>query len=64
MKTARRAVQVRRLRGRLLAVVLLVLWLLGFFVARIGDIVHLLLVLAVIVVLYNLFVGRGRGTTV
>jgi uncharacterized protein DUF5670 len=46
------------------AVVLLVLWLLGFFVARIGDIVHLLLVLAVIVVLYNLFVGRGRGTTV
>ena len=47
-----------------IAAVLLVLWLLGFFVARVGDVVHLLLVLAVIVVLYNLFVGRGRGTAV
>ena len=47
-----------------IAAVLLVLWLLGFFVVRVGDIVHLLLVLAVIVVLYNLFAGRGRGTAV
>ena len=44
--------------------VLLVLWLLGFFVARIGDLVHLLLVLAVIVVAYNFIVGRGRGAGV
>jgi hypothetical protein len=36
-----------------IAVVLLVLWLLGFFVARAGDIVHLLLVLAVVAVLWN-----------
>ena len=47
-----------------IVVVLLVLWALGFFVASLGSIVHALLVLAVIVVLYNLFVGRGRGTTV
>jgi hypothetical protein len=46
-----------------IAVVLVVLWLLGFFVARIGDLVHLLLVLAVVAVLWNLLVGRGRGTT-
>lgn len=44
-----------------IAVVLLVLWLLGFFVARIGDLVHLLLVLAVIVVLYNFIAGRGTA---
>ena len=47
-----------------IAVVLVVLWALGFFVASLGSIIHALLVLAVIVVLYNLFVGRGRGTAV
>lgn len=47
-----------------IAGVLAVLWLLGFFVARVGDLIHGLLVLAVIVVLYNLFIGRGRGTRV
>jgi hypothetical protein len=47
-----------------IAVVLLVLWALGFFVASLGNIIHILLVLAVIVVLYNLFMGRGRGTAV
>ncbi len=47
-----------------IAAVLVVLWLLGFFIARLGDIVHLLLVLAVIVVAYNVITGRGRGTTV
>lgn len=45
-----------------IAAVLLVLWLLGFFIARVGDIVHLLLVLAVIVVAYNVIKGRGRGS--
>jgi len=44
--------------------VLVVLWLLGFFVARVGDLIHLLLVLAVVAVLYNVFIGRGRGTRV
>ena len=47
-----------------IAVVLLVLWALGFFIASLGNIIHILLVLAVIVVLYNLFMGRGRGTAV
>ena len=46
-----------------IAGVLLVLWLLGFFIARVGDIIHLLLVLAVIVVAYNFITGR-RGTGV
>jgi hypothetical protein len=41
--------------------VLLVLWLLGFFVARVGDLAHLLLVLVVIVVAYNFLADRfGR----
>lgn len=39
-------------------VILVVLWVLGFFVAALGDIVHLLLVIALVVLLYNLFVGR------
>jgi hypothetical protein len=47
-----------------IAVILVVLWLLGFFVARVGDLVHLLLVLAVVAVLWNLLMGRGRGSAV
>jgi len=47
-----------------IAVVLVVLWALGFFAAGVGELIHLLLVLAVIVVLYNLFIGRGRGSRV
>ena len=47
-----------------IAAVLFVLWLLGFLVARVGDFVHLLLVLAVIVVAYNFIKGRGKGTTI
>ena len=38
-------------------VLLVVLWLLGWLVAHMGGIIHLLLVLAVLVLLYNLFVG-------
>ena len=40
-------------------VILLILWLLGWLVGNIGPFVHILLVIAVIVLLYNLFVG-GR----
>ncbi len=40
-------------------VILLILWALGFFVANLGSIVHILLVLAVIVLVYNLLTGRG-----
>jgi len=42
-----------------LIVVLVVLWLLGFLVVHIaGPLIHLLLVIAVIVLLYQLVTGR------
>lgn len=41
-----------------LIVVLVVLWLLGFFVAALGNIVHILLVVALIVLIYQLVTGR------
>lgn len=41
-----------------LIVVLVVLWLLGFFVATLGNIVHILLVVALIVLIYQLVTGR------
>jgi hypothetical protein len=42
-----------------IAVILLILWLLGFFAFHVaGGLIHLLLVLAVIVVVWNLIVGR------
>jgi hypothetical protein len=39
-------------------VVLVILWLLGFIVHIGGSLIHILLVIAVIILLYNLFVGR------
>lgn len=42
-----------------IAVVLLVLWLLGFVVVPIGGgLIHLLLVVAVIVIIFQLLSGR------
>ena len=42
-----------------LALILFVLWILGFGVVHVaGGLIHLLLVLAVIVVLYRLITGR------
>jgi len=42
-----------------IAVVLLILWALGFFVfPMVGGLIHLLLVIAVIVVVYRLITGR------
>jgi hypothetical protein len=41
-----------------LIVVLVVLWLLGFSLHVAGGLIHLLLVLAVIVLLYQLLTGR------
>ena len=44
-------------------VVLLILWLLGWLVVHIGGgLIHILLVIAVIVLLYNLFVGMRART--
>ncbi len=39
-------------------VILVVLWLLGFIFHVAGSLIHLLLVVAVIVLIYNLVVGR------
>jgi hypothetical protein len=41
-------------------VILLILWLLGFALHIGGGLIHILLVIAVIVLIYNLIVGR-RG---
>lgn len=42
-----------------LAVILLILWALGFFVVHVGGgIIHLLLVIAVIIIVYRLITGR------
>ena len=44
-----------------IVVVLVILWLLGFLVVHIGGgLIHILLIIAVIVLLYNLFVGMRR----
>jgi hypothetical protein len=45
----------------MLVVLLLLFWLFGAFVANLGAIVHLVLVAAIILVVYNLLT-RGRAT--
>lgn len=40
------------------AAVLIILWLLGFSINIGGSLIHLLLVLALIAIIYNLLVGR------
>lgn len=42
-----------------IAVVLVILWALGFFVYSAGSIIHILLVIAVIAILFRLIKGRG-----
>lgn len=41
-----------------IVVVLFVLWLLGFALSVGGGLVHLLLILAIIGIIYNVLVGR------
>ncbi len=43
-----------------LIVVLLILWLLGFSMSVGGSLIHALLVIAAVVLLYNLLSGRRR----
>ena len=43
-----------------IAVVLFILWLLGFSLSIGGGLIHLLLVLALVVIVVNLFTGRRR----
>lgn len=42
-----------------IAIILFILWILGFTVFHLGAIIHLLLVLAVIVIIYRLVTGRS-----
>ncbi len=45
-----------------LVVVLVVFWALGFFVAHLGSLIHLLLVVAVVAIIYNVITsGRSRA---
>ncbi len=44
-----------------LAIILLVAWVLGFAVFKVaGGLIHIVLVIAVVVFLYNLITGRRR----
>lgn len=44
-----------------IAIILLVLWALGFFAFHIASgLIHILLILALVVGLYQLFTGRRR----
>jgi len=41
-----------------LIVILIILWLLGFTVLHVGSLIHILLVLALVVLIYQLITGR------
>ncbi|SHL88775.1 hypothetical protein SAMN05444266_105359 [Chitinophaga jiangningensis] len=43
----------------LIAVILVIGWILGFFVYSAGSIIHILLVLAIIAILINIIRGRA-----
>jgi hypothetical protein len=43
-----------------IAVILIVLWLIGLVANIGGGIIHLLLVIALIIIVYNLITGRAR----
>jgi hypothetical protein len=43
-----------------LVLLLLLLWLGGFALNVAGSLIHLLLVIAIVVAIYNLIVSRGR----
>jgi len=40
-------------------VILFILWLIGFLVHVGGGLIHILIVIAVILLIYNLLTGRG-----
>lgn len=41
-------------------IIIIIGWLLGFFVAQLGNIIHILLVIALIILIFNLVAGRRR----
>jgi hypothetical protein len=45
----------------LIVAILLIMWLLGFSFHVAGGLVHLLLVVALIVIVFNLLTGRRTG---
>lgn len=40
-------------------VILFIFWLLGFLVWHIGGIIHIVIVVAIILLIWNLLTGRG-----
>jgi hypothetical protein len=49
----------------LVAIVLIVLWAIGFFIMHIGALIHAVLLIALVVIVGNLLRGVGsRGATV
>ncbi|HVB39295.1 MAG TPA: lmo0937 family membrane protein [Terriglobales bacterium] len=45
----------------MIVAVLLILWLLGFSLHVAGSLIHVLLVVALIAIIYNLVTNRRRG---
>lgn len=43
----------------LIAIILLIGWLLGYFAFGMGEFIHILLVIAVIAIVFRLIRGRG-----
>lgn len=41
-----------------IAVILIILWALGFFIGGMGNIIHILLVIAIIAVLFRVIKGK------
>lgn len=39
-------------------VIIIIVWLFGFFVAQLGNIIHILLVIALVILIVNLVMGR------
>jgi hypothetical protein len=41
-----------------IAIILLILWALGFFVVHLGALIHILLVIGIIVLIWHFITGR------
>ena len=41
-----------------IAIILLILWALGFLAFNVGSVIHLLLVIALVIIVYRLVTGR------
>jgi hypothetical protein len=54
----RRVSSAQRLMLQTIIVILVILWLLGYFVMSLGSVIHVLLVLAVILLVVRLLQGR------